>query len=91
LLDGVSAAALGVLVPLIIADLTRERGHFNLAQGSIGCAMGVGASISTTLSGYVTDRYGGAPAFDMLATFAVVGLVLLALAMPETRPPKPKP
>ncbi|HXT07078.1 MAG TPA: MFS transporter [Roseiarcus sp.] len=91
LLDGVSAAALGVLVPLIIADLTRERGHFNLAQGSIGCAMGVGASISTTLSGYVTDRYGGAPAFDMLAIFAVVGLVLLALAMPETRPPKPKP
>ena len=89
LLDGVSAAALGVLVPLIIADLTRDCGHFNLAQGSIGAAMGVGASLSTTLSGYVTDRYGGALAFDMLAVLAVLGLALLALAMPETRPRKP--
>ena len=89
LLDGVSAAALGVLVPLIIADLTCDCGHFNLAQGSIGAAMGVGASLSTTLSGYVTDRYGGALAFDMLAVLAVLGLALLALAMPETRPRKP--
>jgi MFS family permease len=29
LLDGVSAASLGVLVPLIIADVTRGSGHFN--------------------------------------------------------------
>jgi len=89
LLDGVSAAALGVLVPLIIADLTRECGHFNLAQGAIGSAMGVGASLSTTLSGYVADRYGGALAFDMLAVLAVLGLALLALGMPETRRRKP--
>ena len=86
LLDGVSAASLGVLVPLTIADLTRECGHFNLAQGSVGCAMGVGASLSTTLSGYISDRYGGVYAFDMLAVLAVFGFALLALAMPETRP-----
>ena len=91
MLDGISASALGVLVPLIIADLTREHGHFNLAQGCIGGAMGIGASLSTTLSGYVTDRYGGALAFDMLAVLAVLGLALLALAMPETRPQKPPP
>jgi MFS family permease len=87
LLDGVSAAALGVLVPLVIADLTRECGHFNLAQGSVGVAMGFGASLSTTLTGYVTDRYGGALAFDMLAILAILGFALLALAMPETKPP----
>jgi MFS family permease len=86
LLDGVSAAALGVLVPLTIADLTRESGHFNLAQGSVGCAMGFGASLSTTLSGYLSDLYGARFAFDVLAVFAVLGLALLALAMPETRP-----
>lgn len=84
LLDGVSAAALGVLAPLTIADLTRECGHFNLAQGAVGCAMGFGASLSTTLSGYVSDNYGGAVAFDLLATVAVLGFALLALAMPET-------
>ncbi len=86
ILDGVSAAALGVLVPLTIADLTRDCGHFNLAQGCVGVAMGVGASLSTTLSGYITDRYGGALAFDMLAVLAFLGLALLALGMPETRP-----
>ena len=86
LLDGVSAASLGVLVPLTIADLTRDCGHFNLAQGSVGCAMGLGASLSTTLSGYATDRYGAAFAFDMLAALAILGLSLLAVAMPETRP-----
>ena len=86
LLDGVSAAALGVLVPLTIADLTRECGHFNLAQGAIGCAMGLGASLSTTLSGYVSDVYGGAVAFDMLAVFAVCGFGFLVVALPETRP-----
>jgi MFS family permease len=85
-LDGVSAAALGVLVPLTTVDLTRESGHFNLAQGAIGCAMGVGASISTLLAGYVSDNFGSARAFDMLAAFAVLSFVVLALAMPETRP-----
>ena len=86
LLDGVSAASLGVLVPLTIADLTRESGHFNLAQGSVGCAMGFGASLSTTLSGNLSDRYGGAFAFDTLAVLAVLGLALVTLAMPETKP-----
>ncbi len=86
LLDGVSAATLGVLVPLTIADLTRNCGHFNLAQGSVGCAMGLGASLSTSLGGYASDSYGGAFAFDMLAIFAILGLALLALTMPETRP-----
>jgi MFS family permease len=86
LLDGVSGATLGVLVPLVIADLTRASGHFNLAQGSVGCAMGLGASLSTTLSGYVADAYGGVAAFDMLASLAVLGFVWLALAMPETKP-----
>ena len=33
-LDGVTAAVLGVMVPLMIADLTRGTGHFNSAQGS---------------------------------------------------------
>jgi len=51
LLDGVSGAALAVLVPLIIADVSGKTGHFNLAQGAVGCAVGVGASISTTVAG----------------------------------------
>lgn len=86
LLDGVSGAALAVLVPLIIADLSGATGHFNLAQGAVGCAVGVGASISTTLAGYVSDRFDSPTAFLMMAGFAVLGLAAVSLAMPETRP-----
>lgn len=85
ILDGASAAALGVLVPLTVADLTRSSGHFNLAQGAVGCAMGIGASISTTLAGYVSDEFGSYSAFATLAVLAAAGLALVVLAMPETR------
>jgi MFS family permease len=88
-LDGVSAATLGVLVPLTIVDLTREHGHFNLAQGAVGSAMGIGAAASTTLAGYVSDNFGSRAAFNMLATLAVVGVIVIALAMAETKPPSP--
>ncbi|GGF54749.1 MFS transporter [Azorhizobium oxalatiphilum] len=84
-LDGVSAAVLGVLVPLTVSDLARGS-HFNLAQGTVGCAMGIGASISTVLSGYVADSMGAYSAFVTLACVAGVGLVVVALVMPETRP-----
>jgi MFS family permease len=86
LLDGVSGAALAVLVPLTIADVAGKTGHFNLAQGAVGCAVGVGASISTTLAGYISDRFDSQTAFLTMAGFGLLGLAAVALAMPETRP-----
>ncbi len=85
LLDGISAAVVGVLVPLSIADLTRDSGHFNLTQGAVGCAMGIGASISTTFAGYITDRFSSHATFLCLALVAAFGLTALWLLMPETR------
>jgi MFS family permease len=85
-LDGVSGAVLGVLVPLTAVDVTRRHGHFNLAQGAIGCTMGIGAAASSTLAGYVSDDFGSQTAFTMLAVLAVASVVILALAMPETKP-----
>ena len=86
LLDGISAATLGVLVPLVIADVMRGSGHFNFAQGVVGAAVGIGASLSTTLAGYVADRLGSATAFLFLASAAAAGFVLVVALMPETRP-----
>jgi MFS family permease len=86
LLDGVSGATLAVLVPLIIADVSRATGHFNLAQGAVGSAVGVGASISTTLVGYVSDRFDSSTAFFMMAGIGFAGLAAVCFAMPETRP-----
>ena len=85
LLDGISAATLGVLVPLVIADTTRGSGHFNLAQGVVGVAVGIGASISTTLAGYIADASGSVAAFLFLAGISAVGLALVLARMPETR------
>jgi MFS family permease len=85
-LDGISAAVLGVLVPLVVADATRGTGRFNLAQGIVGSAVGIGASLSTTLAGYTIDRFGATAAFMSLAGLAAAGFVLVAALMPETRP-----
>jgi MFS family permease len=86
LLDGVTAAVFAVMVPLVIADLTRGTGRFNLGQGIIGTATGIGASLSATFAGYMTDRFGSVPAFAGLAVIALVGFTLLWFMMPETRP-----
>jgi MFS family permease len=85
-LDGISAAALGVLVPLTLADITRKTGRFNLTQGLVGCAMGIGASISTTLAGFLSDRFSSYVTFLSLGLIAAVGLLAVWLLMPETRP-----
>ena len=86
LLDGISAAVLGVLLPLVIADVTRRSGHFNLAQGVVGCASGLGAAASTTVAGYLADQYGSYTAFSAMTAVATIGLLTVWLAMPETRP-----
>ncbi|WP_131113022.1 MFS transporter [Lichenihabitans psoromatis] len=83
-LDGVSAAALGVLVPLTIADVTAKAGRFNLAQGAVGCAVGIGAAISTTIAGSLSDHFGSHLAFVTMATVAGFGFLAVWLFMPET-------
>jgi predicted MFS family arabinose efflux permease len=84
-LDGVSAATLGVLVPLVIADTTRGSGHFNLAQGVIGFAVGIGASLGTTIAGYIADKFGEPVAFLSLGSVGAAGFFLVISLMPETR------
>jgi MFS family permease len=85
-LDGVAAVVFGVLVPLVIVDVTYGTGHFNLAQGIVGTATGLGASASTLFAGYLSDHFGNEVAFLALATVAVLAFGLVALVMPETRP-----
>jgi MFS family permease len=87
ILDGVCAAVLGVTLPLVVADVTRGTGRFNLGLGIVGSAVGIGAALSTTLAGYAIDHFGRTVAFCGLASVAVCGLALLWLMLPETRVP----
>jgi predicted MFS family arabinose efflux permease len=83
--DGITAAVFSVMIPLIVADVAFGSGHFNLAQGIVGTATGIGAALSTVLAGYVSDKFGSAVAFTGLAGVAAMGLVMIWLVMPETR------
>jgi MFS family permease len=89
LLDGVTAAVFSVMVPLVVADLTRGTGHFNLGQGIVGTFIGIGASVSATLAGYISDHFGSPAAFAGLAAIAFAGLAAVWLLMPETRDAAP--
>jgi MFS family permease len=86
-LDGVSAVILGIVFPLVVADITRDTGRFNLALGIVGSAVGIGASLSTTLAGYMLDHFGSAVTFCSMAGVAGAGMLVVLLLMPETRPP----
>jgi predicted MFS family arabinose efflux permease len=85
-LDGISAAVLGVIVPLVVADVMHGTGRFNLGLGIVGSAVGIGAALSTTLAGYTMDHFGASAAFCGLASLAAGGLASVWLLMPETRP-----
>jgi MFS family permease len=85
-LDGISGAVLGVLTALVIADLTGGSGRFNLAQGIVGTASGIGASLSTTLFGLIAVSFGRTTVFVSIASVALLATLILWFFMPETRP-----
>jgi MFS family permease len=88
-LDGVSGTVLGVLTALVIADTTRSTGRFNLAQGLVGLTSGIGAALSTSLSGIIAGELGRTAGFLSIAVEASAALLLLWLLMPETNPSRP--
>src|SRR6516225_8360431 len=84
-LDGITGAVIGVMTALVIADVTQGTGRFNLAQGVFGTVMGVGASLSPTLSGLIVHHFGYSAGFLSLACEGLVALVVLAILLPETK------
>jgi MFS family permease len=86
MLDGVGAGIFGTLAPLVVADLMRGTGRYNLAQGLVATAVGVGASLSASVAGVVVDRWGYSAAFFILAGVAAFALAAFAAWMPETAP-----
>lgn len=84
-LDGIGAGIFGALFPVVIADLTAGSGRFNLAQGALATVQGAGAALSAGLAGLLIVGAGYHTAFLTLSAIAVVGLILYATALPETR------
>jgi MFS family permease len=88
LLDGVGAGIFGALTPLVIADIMRSTGRYNLALGAIATMQGIGASLSGLAAGVIVDHFGYGAAFLTLGTAAGVALTVFALGMPETAEPE---
>jgi MFS family permease len=85
LLDGVGAGIFGALFPLVVADLTRGSGHFNVSQGAIATAAGLGGALSAAVAGFIVVGAGYSAAFLFLAAVAIAGLIGFCALMPETR------
>lgn len=83
-LDGIGAGIFGALFPVVIADLTKGTGRYNVSSGAVSTAQGVGASLSTTVAGLIVVTAGYNMAFLALAAIAFLALVVFAVAMPET-------
>jgi len=86
-LNGFSSAIFGVVMTVVAADISRGTQRFNLTLGALGVAISVGASLSTLLAGLIATAFGGTAAFLGLASFGLLGVLLLWIGLPETRPP----
>ncbi|WP_249158904.1 MFS transporter [Bradyrhizobium tropiciagri] len=84
LLDGIGAGIFGALFPLVVADLTHGTGHFNVSQGAIATATGIGGALSAAVAGFIVVHAGYGAAFLFLAAIAAAGLVGYCVLMPET-------
>lgn len=85
-LDGVGAGIFGAVFPVMVADLTRGTGRYNVAFGVATTMQGIGAALSTTLAGAIIVLGGYNLAFLTLSAIAFSALLLFLFAVPETRP-----
>lgn len=90
ILDGIAGGIFGVLSILVVADLTRGTGRFNLTQGALNTAIGIGAGLSNLLAGFVVLHAGYNFGFLMLAAIAVVATWVFWFLVPETKAQKTK-
>jgi MFS family permease len=84
LLDGIGAGVFGALAPLVVADIMRGTGRYNLAQGAIATMQGIGASLSGLAAGVIVDKFGYSAGFLSLSAVALVAVGVFASGMPET-------
>jgi MFS family permease len=88
-LEGSSGSVLGVMTPLVAADLTRGTRRYTLCLSLLGLAGTLGSALSTVFAGLIADRYGHPAAFLALALAGGAATLLLVAAMPETHPEPP--
>jgi MFS family permease len=85
ILDGVCTGIFGVVAVVIVADLARGTGRFNLMQGAMNTCVAIGGSLSNLIAGFVAKGAGFRTSFLLLTALAVVALLFFWVLMPETQ------
>ncbi len=83
-LGGLTAVIIGIMTPLVVADVTRRSGRYNFSLGAVGMIAALGSAISTTAVGFVAQTLGFTIGFLALAAVAAAGLAMIWVWMPET-------
>jgi MFS family permease len=84
-LDGIGAGIFGALFFIVVADLTKGSGRFNLALGLASASWGLGAALSNAVAGQIVNLAGFNAAFLFLAACAGLALLVFWTGVPETR------
>lgn len=85
-LDGVANAIFVVVSILVVADRAQGTGRFNLLQGALATAVGIGAALSNTFGGKLIQHFSYRASFLGLGAIAAIAFLVLWVAVPETRP-----
>ncbi len=83
-LDGVANGIFAVLFILIVSDVTKGTGRFNIAQGALATLVGIGASASNLIAEEIVQFASYDLAFYFLAGVSILGAIIFATLMPET-------
>jgi MFS family permease len=84
-IDGLGAGIYGVLLIVMMADLGKGTGHFNLLQGTTYSAVGLGMALSNILGGFMVKQAGYAAAFGTLAGVGALATLFFAHFVQEPR------
>lgn len=84
-LEGAGGAIFGMMLPLIAADLTRGGSFFTSCMALFGLASSLGTAVSTSLAGWIADRFGRPITYLVLASIGAIAMAVLWRWMPETR------
>ena len=84
-LDGLASGIFAVLLVVVVADLTKGTGRFNLAQGAIYTTIGLGAALSNLAIGFLVKAAGFSTGFFTLSAISATGMIWFWLTMPETK------
>lgn len=83
-LDGVANGIFAIIFLLVISDVTKGTGRFNIVQGALATLVGVGASASNLLAEEIVQLFSYDAAFFFLGGVAAVGFAVYVAFMPET-------